>query len=320
MAAPPALLPAEPVLTDPVIVMLTYFRQEVPVLLLFYAYGMCDLDRIYEMIMRTARWASVDTLRRLLYVTQQHIANVHRQEDALAVLTRYIQMHPVVGPPARGGAATGTAATEDLLPPGDNPCAVSSPEPANANVLPHLSRPLAKTAYLAHLIGLLLNHLFSPPARVSQLYDKDHMGALCVVTAVSRHSAKHPNKRIDVCGPLLGQQIRNAFYRMRSYVERRLAKDMTCRSQIALAVRDLGANPGRNMAIIQAAIVAYYESHTISKFIAYCMSTGNWSMTPHTAHNTGNSMAAAVAVKTGVLQQLTNFTEVIEEFHRRHKK
>jgi hypothetical protein len=36
------------------------------------------------------------------------------------------------------------------------------------------------------------------------------------------------------------------------------------------------------------------------------MSTGNWSTGPHGSHNAGNSMAAAVAVKTGVLQQLTH--------------
>lgn len=42
--------------------------------------------------------------------------------------------------------------------------------------------------------------------------------------------------------------------------------------------------------------------------ITFSMSTGNWSSGPHVGHsNAGNSMAAAVAVKTGVLQQLTNF-------------
>jgi hypothetical protein len=36
------------------------------------------------------------------------------------------------------------------------------------------------------------------------------------------------------------------------------------------------------------------------------MSTGNWSTGPHGGgHAAGNSMAAAVAVNTGVLQQLT---------------
>lgn len=50
---------------------------------------------------------------------------------------------------------------------------------------------------------------------------------------------------------------------------------------MAMAVRDLNANPGRSMATIQSAaglfifdghpplIVAYFESHTITKFIAY---------------------------------------------------
>lgn len=97
------------------------------------------------------------------------------------------------------------------------------------------------------------------------------------------------------------------MFRMRSFVERGVAKGMTCRSQMAQAIRDLGSNSGRGMATVQAAVIAYFESHTISKFIAYSMATGNWSTTPHSNHSAGNSMAAAVAVKTGVLQQLTNF-------------
>lgn len=48
------------------------------------------------------------------------------------------------------------AATEDLL---------------NANVLPHLVSTDMKVQYLAHLIGVLLNHLFVPEARRSQQYD-----------------------------------------------------------------------------------------------------------------------------------------------------
>ena len=48
--------------------------------------------------------------------------------------------------------------------------------------------------------------------------------------------------------------------------ERGLAKGMTCRSQMALAVRDLSSSPGRSMATIQSAIVGYFESHTITKF------------------------------------------------------
>ena len=52
------------------------------------------------------------------------------------------------------------------------------------------------------MIGILLNYLFWDKARKSQIYDKDFMG----------------NKRIDVCGTLLSQQIRNALYRMRGFV------------------------------------------------------------------------------------------------------
>lgn len=65
---------------------------------------------------------------------------------------------------------------------------------------------------------------------------------------------------------LLGQQIRNALYRMRGFVERGLAKGMTCRSPMAHAVRDLSAADSRGMSVVQAAVVGHFESHTITKF------------------------------------------------------
>jgi DNA-directed RNA polymerase beta subunit len=72
----------------------------------------------------------------------------------------------------------------------------------NANLLPHLVQTQHKVEFLSHMIGILLNYLFYDKARQSQIYDKDFMG----------------NKRIDVCGILLAQQIRNALYRMRGFV------------------------------------------------------------------------------------------------------
>ena len=108
----PSLLPAEPVLGDPLIVTLTYFRQEVPVLLLFYAYGVMDRDTICTMIRRTAGWADVPTLRRLLYATQQHTAAVRDRSEAMAVLVRYVSS----GAPTRlGQPEPSPAAVEDLL-------------------------------------------------------------------------------------------------------------------------------------------------------------------------------------------------------------
>ena len=202
----PQLLPAEPTLTDPIIVMLTYFRQEVPVLLLFYAYDIITPTDIYALIRRTSPWADDAVLHRLLYATQQHTSNVHSRAEALAVLTYYTQMHTATN--GVGGRSTAPAtnsgnsyaAAEDLL---------------NANVLPHLTRPQSKVLYLAHLVGLLLNHMFVPTARASLMYDKDHMGALRTVGPRHRR-CEATNKRIDVCGPLLAQQVRNALYRMRS--------------------------------------------------------------------------------------------------------
>ena len=73
---------------------------------------------------------------------------------------------------------------------------------------------------------------------------------------------------------------------------------------MAAAVHELSINPGRAMGTIQSAIVSYFEAHQITKFIMYAMSTGNWSTQP--SHASGNIVAAAVAVKTGIIQQMTS--------------
>ncbi len=73
--------------------------------------------------------------------------------------------------------------------------AAAAEELLNANVFPHLVATETKLEYLAYLVGTLLNHLFLPSARQSHFFDKDHMG----------------NKRMDVCGTLLSQQLCNAL-------------------------------------------------------------------------------------------------------------
>ena len=71
----------------------------------------------------------------------------------------------------------------------------------NANVLPHLTTIKSKLHYLSHVIGLVFNYLFHPQARNSLVYDKDHMGG----RDPPRYAIScRANKRVDVCGPLLG--------------------------------------------------------------------------------------------------------------------
>lgn len=83
---------------------------------------------------------------------------------------------------------------------------------------------------------------------------------------------------------------------------------------MAHAVRDISANPIHHMATIQSAVVAFFENHSITKFISYAMSTGNWSTgvthSGYHAGSNGNTMAAAVAVKTGIIQQVTTMNAV----------
>jgi DNA-directed RNA polymerase beta subunit len=280
VARPPALLPVVPQLPDPIIVTLSYFRSEVPVTLLFYAFGVFDADAIGARVQRTAQWADLPTLRRLLYATVQHTAAVRNRVEALTVLAGFMTQQQTH---SRHGGARSTNATTSP--------ATAAEELLSANVLPHLVTTENKLEYLAYLVGTLLNHLFLPSARQSHFFDKDHMG----------------NKRMDVCGTLLSQQLRNALYRMRGYVERGLAKGMACRSHVSNAARELPANQARGIATIQNAIVSYFVSHSITKKVQYAMSTGNWNTGMQGGHASGNSMAAHVATKTGVIQQLTHF-------------
>ena len=65
---------------------------EVPVALLFYAYGVIDLADICLRVQRTAKWASLELLCQLLYPTQQHTSALRTQKEALDVLTRCNQV------------------------------------------------------------------------------------------------------------------------------------------------------------------------------------------------------------------------------------
>lgn len=49
--------------------------------------------------------------------------------------------------------------------------------------------------------------------------------------------------------------------------------------------------------------------------VMYAMSTGNWSTQP--THGSGNMMAAAVAVKTGIIQQITSTNQLAIQSHIR---
>ena len=132
---------------------------------------------------------------------------------------------------------------------------------ANANVLPHLTSADTKMEYICYLLGVLFNRLFQPEAQTSLVFDKDNIS----------------NKRVDSCGVLLAQQVRNALCpwfrvgeimhvpyarfcilgaseRRAQFPERNAAKSMTCKSQMANAVRELETNPAKSMALIQAAV------------------------------------------------------------------
>lgn len=179
------LPPTTVTIADPIIVNLTYFRNEVPVLLLFYAFGVVDLDEIGRLIQRTSTWASVETLVRLLYPTTQHTQAVRSQEESLKVLMRSM-LQTGRTDPQNASAPKHDSSCERCL-------SVATEDLLHANVLPHLADVASKVQYLAFMVGVLLNHMFHPPSRISQYYDKDHMG----------------NKRVDTCGVLLARLRRS---------------------------------------------------------------------------------------------------------------
>lgn len=122
--------------------------------------------------------------------------------------------------PARTAEVRRAAPWRSFSPLGYVGCFANHPHYLHANVLPHLSSPCVgqsstcglprpprgKMAYLAHMVGILLNHMFDPASRRSHYHDKDFMplpAACCIDHAVGGLPG---NKRIEVCGTLLGQR------------------------------------------------------------------------------------------------------------------
>jgi hypothetical protein len=93
ISGPPPSTSGTRILCDPIIANLTYFRHEVPVTLLFNAYGFSDMNVVCGLIHRTCRWADREQLRHLLYPTSQHSAAVRSKADALSVLCKCMQLH-----------------------------------------------------------------------------------------------------------------------------------------------------------------------------------------------------------------------------------
>ena len=83
---------------------------EVPVSLLFFAYGYLDPMLICRMIAHTASSFSPETIRRLLYVTFQHTTSVRTQAEALAILSGYMQQQQQGTAPPRVASGTTAAA------------------------------------------------------------------------------------------------------------------------------------------------------------------------------------------------------------------
>ena len=328
ISGPPPTTTGTRVLCDPIIASLTYFRHEVPVMLLFNAYGFTDLNDICRLIHRTCRWADQAQLRHLLYPTIQHSAAVRSKADALSVLCKCMQLH------ATSSHGHTTATPRPAVPVTEEGAMTAAEE-----LLTQSTACIAGSGLFAMPIYCLI---WCNPGRRWNIwptwlafysitcFGPKHGRAKCTtrITWATRGSTCvapccHSRYAMPCIGceglSLAGDTDRclknpGRYYRA---PERNLAKAMTCRSQLAQAIRDLPNNTPRSMASIQSSIVSYFEAHQISKFIAYAMSTGNWSMNSHPGHASGNSMATAVAIKTGVIQQLTSMNQLAIQSHIR---
>lgn len=129
--------------------------------MLFIAYGYTDLDEVCDMIAHTAVW-DASVIKDLLYVTRQHTAAVRTQAEALQVLSNYM-----MAAPAGGSSLTRSSSSSNTSSPGN-----IAEDLLHANVLPHLATPAAKMKFLAHMVGVLLNHIFDTRSRESMMYTR----------------------------------------------------------------------------------------------------------------------------------------------------
>jgi hypothetical protein len=237
------------------------------VLLLFYAYGLTDLDAICARICKTARWADAATVKRLMYATSQRPARglratggapiAHRRgAHARGGLGGADQVHDAPagqrgvprphdhrlrGAGQRGARRGHRCHRGPPVPRAADARRAGGPRAGNANVLPHLTGVERKVEYLAYLIGVLLSRPRRAPAGVRRAAtfftrrrapasSSTRIGHAPPTMAKRHHVPLHGcgacchlgNKRVDVCGVLLSQQIRNAlFFWVLSYASNR---------------------------------------------------------------------------------------------------
>jgi DNA-directed RNA polymerase II subunit RPB2 len=158
------------------------------------------------------------------------------------------------------------------------------------NVLPHLgSDTPSKLRYVTYMVGILIVY-----AHGGNVDDRD----------------TYANKRLETPGILIGQQLRCSLHRMRSFVERNLAKAMVCSDRLIGACQ---MDHDSDLPYIVDTITQFFASHSITRSIMYAMTTGNW-----TLQATGNVYnSSGHQQRTGVVQLLSRYNVVTSLSHLR---
>ena len=158
------------------------------------------------------------------------------------------------------------------------------------SVLPHLGSGAAdKLRYIIYMVGTLVVYAHSGKAD-----DRD----------------TYANKRLETPGILIGQQVRCSLQRMRSFVERNLAKAMVCSDRLISAC---STESDSDLQYVTETVTQFFTSHSITRSIMYAMTTGNWTLqaTGSLYNSSGHQQ------RTGVVQLLSRYNAVTSLSHLR---
>lgn len=158
------------------------------------------------------------------------------------------------------------------------------------SVLPHLgSSAPDKLRYIIYMVGTLVVYVHGGNAD-----DRD----------------TYANKRLETPGILIGQQVRCSLQRMRSFVERNLAKAMVCSDRLIGACN---MEHDGDLQYVADTVTQFFTSHSITRSIMYAMTTGNWTLqaTGSLYNSNGHQQ------RTGVVQLLSRYNAVTSLSHLR---
>lgn len=239
---------------------LSFFRANVPIIVLLLSLGMTSLHQIASTIAATSVALTLNSVSVRLESSSRETSFTTREEGLNSLM--------------QCASLNQEGCKEQLL----------------VNLLPHIEENEDKAIYICYMIGQLL------------LYSDNNL------LADDRDS--YSNKRLETPGILLCQQTRMSIHKLRSYVERGLAKSMASNERLQQSSQDTGDAQEKYMS---ETIRAVFTSHPITRSVMYSMQTGNWSLqATGSVYNSNGSCQ-----RTGVVQLLGRFNTITTLSHLR---